>query len=101
MSEREVMYAYLTEEIGIEGEEAKQMLVDDDLWLVHPELRYGIEPDEEVRVWKEAVKKMSAMYSTALHEDLYGNVAVTQCLADGLTRAEVKLVRARERARRG
>jgi len=98
MSEREVILAYLTEDLGIEEEEAKQMLVDDDLWLVHPSERFGIEADKEVEVWTEAVLKLEAIVDMALYADLYSNVAVIQCLADGLARAEVKLERAKERA---
>jgi hypothetical protein len=101
MTERETMLACLTEDHGIEADEAEKMLVDADLWLVHPSQRFGIEAGKEVEVWSEAVEKLEAMEFVALNANLYGNVAVAQCLADARARVEVKLERARGRAGRG
>jgi hypothetical protein len=97
MNEQEL--TYLTEFVGIEEDEARRMLVDSDLWILEPSMRFAIEEEEAVRVWKEAADKLGGLAFLCIDGDIFGNNAITQCIADAEARAREALRRARERAR--
>ncbi len=97
MSEREQMIEYLVEDVGIDREQAELRMADDDLWLLHPEMRYPFEREEAVEQWEEA-----AAFAQGLEEGFANhwrlNEATRQLIWDLQVRAEEALRRARERA---
>ena len=70
--------------------------VDNDLWMLPPEQRYGFVGKETVRQWEEAVQFVEGMVSLAEDPELFAD-ATQMLLADALARAEEALRRARER----
>jgi hypothetical protein len=57
MNKREEVIEYLSGEessIGRDHREAELSLLDDELWIVEPELRYGFEAEEAVKQWRRA-----------------------------------------------
>jgi hypothetical protein len=98
MSQREQNLVYLTEDCGIEQDEAERMLVDDDLWILEPSLRFAFSDEEALEVWREAVNKLETLANIGYGFEFFGNEAVTQCIADAEERAREALRRARQRA---
>ena len=96
------MIKYLTEHVTDDREEAERRMVDDDLWLLHPEQRYSFEDEEAVREWSRTLVMMRALHEFAM--DHYGYEAffsdtTVQLIADAEVRAQEALMRARERVR--
>ncbi|MDQ3920997.1 MAG: hypothetical protein M3248_01395 [Actinomycetota bacterium] len=57
MTEQEIVYLSGPDSpIGISRHDAQLRLVDDDLWLLDAEGRYGFEDDEAVQQWAQAVE---------------------------------------------
>ncbi|MBV9454701.1 MAG: hypothetical protein JOZ19_11380 [Rubrobacter sp.] len=79
-----------------DGYEAGLAMGDNDLWILAPEQRYGLEGKEGVRQWEEAVQFVEGMVSLAEDPELFTD-ATQMLLADALARAEEALRRARER----
>jgi hypothetical protein len=97
MDERQDMVEYLTEKVGTSLEETELMIRDSDLWLLEPEQRYVLDGEEAVEVWQTAVLKLEALADVAYQADVFGNVGVSQLMADNVARAKEMLRRARER----
>lgn len=73
-------------------------MLDDDLWLVHPEKRWGPEGEEAVEQWHDAVAFVRALsVGFTMHGPGVVDEATVQLLWDLEVRAEVALRRARER----
>jgi hypothetical protein len=100
-TERRWLIEYLVR-CGMDRVEAEQVLVDDDLWLLMPEQRFGFPPNEEsVRQWEQTVQLIRALSEgvTNMVPSL-PNRAATQLIWDAQARAEEALRRVRERAER-
>jgi hypothetical protein len=95
MTEQEIVYLSGPDSpIGISRHDAQLRLVDDDLWLLDAEGRYGFEDDEAVQQWAQAVDAIQIF----IHMGRYVNEATEQLLIDARVRAEEALRRARARA---
>ena len=70
-------------------------MLDDDLWLLEPELRYGFEGEEAVEEWREATRVF--LNIAGIINDLAGPGAVAQTFQDAHIRAEEMYRRAQER----
>ena len=81
-----------------EGRDAGLPMVDNDLWILAPEQRYGLVGKEAVCQWEEAVQFVEGMVSLAEDPELFAD-ATQMLLADALARAEEALRRARKRMR--
>jgi hypothetical protein len=79
-----------------DGRDAGLRMVDNDLWILAPEQRYGLVGKEAVRQWEEAVQFVGGMVSLAEDPELFPD-ATQMLLADALARAEEALRRARQR----
>jgi hypothetical protein len=94
MTDKEATLTHLTEGLpGITQRDAELRLLDEDLWLLGPEGRVGLEPEEAVEQWSEAVRALGAFIHVAEHM----NEATYQALVDAKVRAGEALMRARER----
>ena len=88
---------YLTgERIGLSREEAEQMLVDHDLWLLHPATRFSIDDEEAVKQWGCAADFAEALGMMGLQNGLV-NEAATQLMLDAADRAREAQRRALQR----
>lgn len=99
MTDREAMIEYLTSwEVGISRDDAERRLRDDDLWLVHPELRASLGDENAVCELERAQNELWAL--TDLTVQLWDSYsAVTRmALFDAEARVEEALRRARKRA---
>jgi hypothetical protein len=104
---REEIIDYLTSDIGHERAEAERMLVDDDLWIVDPALRYGFTGEEAVREWSKALtfaKFLAEGFAAGPPYSPGGfglefQGAIQQMLWDMRERAEEALRRAEERVK--
>ncbi len=78
--------------------------MDDDLWLVHPELRYVLEGNEAIREWSKAATFAQFLADGFACGPFYSGFAnefqgaIQQMLWDMEARAQEALRRARERA---
>jgi hypothetical protein len=98
MTEREQIIERLTSlPMGLDRATAERKLVDDDLWLVDPELRAGLEPEEAVREWQEALNFVQCLAEGFSVPDSPVNRATAHLLWDAVERAEEALRRARKR----
>ncbi len=83
---------------GMSREEAEARLVDDDLWLVHPESRFVLEGEEALAEWEQ-----TANFANSLAEGFSAinpgvNRTTQQLLWDMSCRANAAFRRAKERA---
>jgi len=83
--------------IGATRREAELAMLDDDLWLLEPEGRLPMEPEEAVQEWSRAADALQTLEHVAGHV----NPAAEQAVLDAKLRAEEALRRARERVREG
>jgi hypothetical protein len=100
MNKREEVIEYLSGEessIGRDRREAELSLLDDELWIVEPELRYGFEAEEAVKQWRRAADFARAL-AEGFDENLVG-AATMQSLWDPRERTEEALRRAVKRLR--
>jgi hypothetical protein len=101
-NDREEMIEHLTEYVTGDRKEAELRMLDDDLWLLHPELRYSFEGEEAVREWERSLTLVRALYEFAMtHHGPYPffSDSTTWLIGDAEARAEEALRRARERVR--
>ena len=84
---------------GIDAHDAELRLRDNDLWVLDPTMRFGVELEGEAGVeeWREAAKLASAFRDFATNSDHY-NYATTMLIWDAAARAEEALRRAESRA---
>jgi hypothetical protein len=82
---------------GASRREAELILQDDDLWLVHDQMRSPFEGEKAVQEWKEARDIARHFLSFAI--DTFDNRALLQLACDAEGRAEEALRRAQKRAR--
>jgi hypothetical protein len=74
MTDREAMIECLTEgDPGISREEAERRMLDDDLWLAHPERRWTAPSDEEaVEQWETVHDLVYGLAHTLVNSAGYG-----------------------------
>jgi hypothetical protein len=83
--------------IGMDRAYVERKLLDDDLWVVDPELRVGLEPEEAVQAWEEAHNFVVCLAEGFSNVPSPVNGATIHLLWDAVYRAEEALRRARER----
>jgi len=84
---------YLTEEVGLDLDDARRRLQDSELWLIRPETRLGLADEEAVEEWGRAVADLDAA------AELFGSYspATVQAILEGQERAAEAQRRARSR----
>ncbi len=101
-NDREEMIEHLTEYVTGDRKEAELRMLDDDLWLLHPELRYSFEGEAAVREWERSLVLARALYEFAMnhhgHHAFFSDSTIW-LIGDAEARAEEALTRARERVR--
>ena len=110
MSEREEMIKWLTGSSldfpgkvppGLSLEEAERRLLDDDLWILHPEFRYAAKtPEEALEQWRWVVSVMDRVADFFVHEVCFNESAVNLVL-DAEERGKEALRRAQKRLQEG
>ena len=93
MEENREEVMYLVEKVGVDPEEARHRLLDDDLWLLPAEQRVGPDPSQAVEMWEQAAHILESMSEVAGHI----KPAVEQALWDATERAREARRRAVER----
>jgi hypothetical protein len=94
MTEHESTIEYLVERIGVHPQDAERRMIDDDLWLLEPEGRYPLRPDDE-RQWEQA---FSFVEGLIIATQPLENAAIKHVLADAQARVMEAQRRARQRA---
>jgi hypothetical protein len=88
--------------LHMERERAERHVRDDDLWLIEPELREGLEGEAAVRSWRQAVGFAEAFAEGfTLSMNSPAGEATVHLLWDMHRRALEALRRAEERAAKG
>jgi hypothetical protein len=64
MTEREQQIAELLNE-GWTREEAERQVLDDDLWIIRPSLRYAPESEADIEEWEAAAAQMEVFEQAA------------------------------------
>ena len=91
-----MQFEHLSREASISPHEARLRLADDDLWILEPEVRFGLEGEEAVHQWTQAVAFMNGLANMAADTPML-NDATRQLLWDAAARGREALRRARER----
>jgi hypothetical protein len=94
--EREKTIELLLSECGISRRDAELRLLDDDLWLLIPDSRIGLEPRDAVIEWHNTVYWMGAIANVAAMN--LDDGGLRQLIWDARERAEEALRRAKKRA---
>jgi hypothetical protein len=79
--------------VGVSRRDAELRLLDDDLWFLGPEGRFGFEPEQAVRQWGETVDALGPF----IHIAERMNDATYQAMVDARARAVEALRRSQER----
>jgi hypothetical protein len=99
MTEREQrLEELMSPPVGLSRAEAERRLRDDDLWLVEPELRDGLDGEEAITQWEYAVGFAECLERGFAYTG-WADVATSQLIIDMRLRAEEALLRARRRVK--
>lgn len=101
MSERERRIKDLVEgDAGLTPEEAELRLLDDDLWLVDPESRVGLEGEEAAIQWHNARAFIGGLINGLTEYFAADSQATIQALLDCEERCDIACKRAEEELER-
>jgi hypothetical protein len=87
MTERRQMLDYLMSSVGMDQEEPERVLLDDDLWLLEPDMRYPLYGEEAVRQWEGVVRFVRELNHMSHHFSGFPE-AMRMLIGDARVRAE-------------